>query len=109
MSFDDRLRHTLVIRRMTAGGGVDEYGQPVSAPGTFATVPGLIQPRKATEVALLSQAGAVVSDHIGYIRPLAGLTTADWIELDGTRYDITMIADAGGQGHHLELGLKQVA
>lgn len=108
MSFDGRLIHTLVVRRNVASGTLDDYGQAISAPATVATVPGLVQPRRAREVALASQAGVVLGEHAGYIRPLAGLTTADWIELDGARYDITMIADAGGVGHHWELGLKAV-
>ena len=87
---------------------VDEYGQPVTAETTVATVAGLIQPRKAREVELASQAGAVIGEHVGYLRPLAGLTTADWILLGTVRYNILSIADAAGLGHHLELGLRQV-
>jgi hypothetical protein len=87
---------------------VDDYRQPVSAPTTVATVPGLIQPRKASEVALTSQAGAVIGDYVGYVRPLAGLTTGDWIEMGGVRYDILGMPDAAGLGHHLELSLKAV-
>lgn len=114
MSFDDRLRHTLVVKRLAPvldGSGdpvLDDYGQPTFAPTTFATVPGLIQPRTAQEVALLSQGGAVASTHIGYMRLLAGLTTADWIEHDGIRYDITGMPDAAGLGHHFELALRAV-
>lgn len=87
---------------------LDDYGQPVMAPTTVATVAGLIQPRKATEVALASQAGAVIGGHVGYLRPLAGLTTADWIEYGGVRYDILSMPDAAGLGHHLELDLRAV-
>lgn len=108
MSFDTRLRHTLVVKRATADGTVDDYGQPVTTVTTAATVKGLVQPRSAREVALASQAGAAVSQHVGYLRPLAGLTTADWLEVDGIRYDVLTIADAGGLGHHLELGLRRV-
>ena len=108
MSFDDRLLHTLTVRRNAPTGAFDEYGQPVTAPVTVATVAGLIQPRRAREVALASQAGVVLGELAGYIRPLVGLTTHDWIERDGVRYDILSIADAGGIGHHWELGLQMV-
>jgi hypothetical protein len=98
------------VREVDDAGAVtlDDYGQPVTAEATVATVAGLIQPRKAREVELSSQAGAVVGEHVGYLAPLAGLTTADWILLGSVRYDILSIADAAGQGHHLELALRQV-
>ena len=108
MSFDSRLSHTLVVKRMAATGAFDDYGQPVSAETTVATVNGLIQPRRAREVELASQAGVVLGDHTGYIRPLAGLDTGCWVEHDGIRYDILSMPDAGGVGHHLELGLRRV-
>lgn len=108
MSFDDLLRHTLVVKRMTATGATDDYGQPVATETTLATVAGRITPKNAREVALLSQAGAVISDHTAYLWPLAGLDTGCWIESGGVRYDITGINDAAGAGHHLELDLKAV-
>jgi len=108
VSIQSRYLHTLVIKRLAATGAVDGYLQPVMAEVTFATVKGLIQPRSAREVALASQAGAVIGQHVGYIDPLPGLSTHDWIERDGVRFDIVSIADAGGVGHHLELGLQQV-
>lgn len=88
---------------------LDEYGQPVAVETTIASVAGLVQPRRAREVALASQAGVVLGEHAGYLDPLPALTTACWIEVDGIRYDVLSIADAGGVGHHLELGLRQVA
>ena len=109
MSFDDLLRHTLVIKRNVATGAFDGYGQPVTAETTVTTVSGRITPKNAREVALLSQAGAVVSTHTAYLWPLAGLDTGCWIETGGVRYDITAINDAAGAGHHLILGLVAVA
>jgi hypothetical protein len=108
MGFDDRLIQTLTIRRNVPTGALDDHGQPVMAPVTVATIKGLIQPRSAREVALTSQAGAVIGEHVGYLRPLAGLTTADWIEHNGIRYDILSMPDAAGIGHHLELALQAV-
>jgi hypothetical protein len=111
MSFDDRLRHTLVVKRLGPTGTLDDYGQPVTAETTVATVPGLVQPRSAREVALTSQAGAVIGSHVGYLRPLAGLGTDCWIEDDhfaGTRFDVLSMPDAAGLNHHLELALQAV-
>ena len=87
---------------------LDEYGQPVTAETTVATVRGLIQPRSAREVALASQAGAVIGEHVGYLDPLAGLGTDCWFEVDGVRYDILSTPAAGGLGHHLECALRRV-
>lgn len=114
MSFDSMLLHTLTIKRNAVTLDVNgdpvlgDYSQPVSAPATFATVKGLIQPRSAREIALASQAGAAIGTHAAYLRPLAGLTTADWIEMGGERYDLVSISDAGGVNHHYELGLVRV-
>lgn len=108
MSFDALLRHTLVVKRNAATGTVDEYGQPVTVETTVATVAGRIEPKSAREVALLSQAGAVVSTHTGFLRPVAGLDTGCWIESGGVRYDITGMPDAAGAVHHLELALVAV-
>ena len=108
MSFDDRLRHQLVVKRMVATGTLDDYGQPVAVEATIATVPGLVQPRRAREVALASQAGAVIGEHVGYVRAIAGLDTDCWLEVGGVRYDLLSMPDAGGVGHHLELDLRRV-
>lgn len=109
MSFDSLLVHELVIRRQAPSGGVDGWGQPVSAAVTVATVPGLVQQRSADEVALVSQAGAVIGQHRAFLRPLEGLGTDCWVEVAGERYDVLAIADAGGRGHHLELDLRRVS
>jgi hypothetical protein len=87
---------------------LDDYGQPVTVETTIATVPGLIQPRRAREVALASQAGAVIGEHVGYCRAIAGLDTDCWLEVGGVRYDLLSMPDAGGVGHHLELDLRRV-
>jgi hypothetical protein len=108
MPIASRYRHTLVVKRLTVTGALDAFGQPVRAESTFATVAGLVQPRRAREVALASQAGVVLGEHAGYLDPLPGLLTGDWVEVDGLRYDILAIYDAGGVGHHLELGLRLV-
>ena len=108
MAIESRYIHTLVVKRAVSTDVLTAYGQPVVVETTVATVRGLIQPRRAREVALASQEGADIGDLCGYMDPLPGLTTRDWIERDGLRYDILSIADAGGVGHHLELGLRLV-
>lgn len=108
MPIQSRYLHTLVVKRNAATGAFDDYGQPVTAETTVATVKGLIQPRRAREVALASQAGVVLGEHAGYMDPLPGLTTADWLDVSGVRYDILAIYDAGGTSHHWELGLRRV-
>lgn len=98
------------VREVTGAGTatLDDYGQPVMAETTVDTVAGLIQPRSAHEVELANQAGAVVGEHVGYIRPLATLGTDCWIETGGERYDVLSIADEAGLGHHYKLGLRRV-
>ena len=108
MGIESRYLHTLVVKRMAATGALDDYGQPVMAETTVATVPGLIQPRSAREVALVSQGGAAIGSHVGYMAPLAGLGTDCWIEHGGVRFDILAMPDAAGLGHHLELALQAV-
>jgi hypothetical protein len=89
---------------------LDDYGQPVRAETTVATVRGLIQPRSALEVAQADSAGVAIGTHIAYLRPLAGLDTDCWVEPVEIpfRFDVVSIADAGGVGHHLEVGLRRV-
>lgn len=108
MSIESRYLHTLVVKRMLDGGTLDEYGQPVTAESTVATVAGLVQPRKGREVTYVTQAGPVVADFYAYAAPLASLGTDCWLEVGGIRYDVLNIADAAGLGHHLELDLRRV-
>lgn len=98
------------VREVTAAGTpvLDDYGQAVMAPATVATVDGRIRPLSAREVPLVTEAGAVLSTHVGDLWPLAGLDSGCWIESGGIRYDITGISDAAGAGHHLMLGLKAI-
>jgi hypothetical protein len=114
VSFDDLLNATLVIYQSAVALDVngdpilDDYGQATYAPAVLATVDGRIRPRTAREVALVSHAGAAISTHIGDLWPVAGVTTACWIEHDGVRYDVTGVNDAAGAGHHLQLDLVAV-
>ena len=109
MSIQSRYLHTLVVKRMAASPSVDDYGQPLVTETTVATVKGLVQPRRAREVALASQAGAVIGDWVGYCAPTPLITSECWLEVSDVRYDVLAVADAGGVGHHLELDLRRVS
>lgn len=111
MSFDALLNRQLTVKRMAPSGSVDDWGNPVAGEVTIASgVPGALQQRTAREMALASQAGIDIGDWVGFMRPLAGIDSGCWIEDEGSqRYDIVGTpVDAGGRGHHLELGLRRV-
>lgn len=99
------LRHTLTIERPTDG-AVDAYNQPSVTYATFASVPGLVQPKSVREMAQLNQSGATVSAYTAYLRPV-WLRPSDRItvatgDMAGT-YEVDGIRNAAGIGHHLEV------
>lgn len=120
MSIGSRLTHTVSIARTSTStdpNDDDEFGQPTTTE-TYETVKAAIQPKKAEEIALTTQAGAVVSDHRIYLLPTS-ISTADAIiheaqacpmspDLPDARYEITSVPDAAGLGHHLELESKLI-
>lgn len=111
MSIDSRFVHSLVIERSTAG-AVDDYNQPTQTWATLATVPGLVQPKSAREVAQLNEAGAVGSIFTIYLRP-TDIAESDRITvavapMAGT-YQIDAIRNASGLSHHLEIDARKVA
>lgn len=104
------FRHVLVIERATPG-AADDYNQPTRTYATLATVPGLIQPKTAREVAQGNEAGAVVSTHTAYLRP-TDVQPSDRLRIAaggmaGT-YQIDGVRNAAGLGHHLEIDCRQV-
>ena len=109
MSFEGLLIHKLAVERATSG-ALDGYGQPSRTYATLATFRGRIEPKSAREVGLLSQAGAVVSDHTLYTRP-RDIRESDRIRFDpadGRLFEITGIRDTAGSGHHLSVDLQLV-
>jgi head-tail adaptor len=107
MGIESRYIHTLVIERATAG-APDDYGQPVQAWATLATVAGLVLPKSAREVALTSQGGAVVADHTIFMAP-RDVTEADRVKLspdDGRIFELTGVRNF--IEHHLECDAKVV-
>lgn len=124
MSIERFLTHRVsVVRRVAVlvddEVAVDEYNQPIVAESAIATgVAVSIQPRSAKELALLSQAGPVVSDVRIYLRP-RDLSTADVLvhtaatcpvrtDLPDARYEVTAVPDAAGAGHHTEVAARHV-
>ncbi len=109
MSFEGLLIHRLAVERATSG-AEDSYGQPTRTYATLATFRGRIEPKSAREVAALSGAGAVVSDHVLRTRP-RDLRESDRIRFepaDGQLYEITGIRDMAGAGHHLTVDLRLI-
>ena len=109
MSFEGLLIHKLAVERATSG-TLDEYGQPTRSYATLATFRGRIEPKSAREVAALSGAGAVVSDHTLYARP-RDLRESDRVRFDpsdGRLYEITGIRDMAGARHHLTVDLTLI-
>src|SRR5512144_2422479 len=111
MPIGDRLIHSLTIVTPSTTGAVDEYGQPVAGDPTTVNVPGLIQPKTAREIALISQAGAQLSDHVVFLQPQA-LSNAAYIRTnpdDGDRFEIVGIRYFNfGRDPHLEVDCKRL-
>lgn len=101
-----RFIHTLVVKKMAPSGGTDDFGQPLAAETTVATVAGLIQPRRGREVTYTTQAGPVVADWYGYCDPLPTLTTDCWLEVSGIRYDVLAVKPE--MSHHVEIDLRRI-
>ena len=107
------LVHSLAIVRTNRSDAVadrDEYGQPTTTTTSVTTTRGLVQPKSAREVALISQAGDVVSDHTIFLPPV-DVIGADYLRFDpddGRRYEVTGVRDAAGIGHHLEVDARLI-
>jgi head-tail adaptor len=109
MSLTARLRHRLVILRAVPG-AEDAHGAPQLTWTAVATTRGWVQPRRARELAQLSQGGPVTSDHVVFLLP-TDVRAADVLRFDpddGRRLAIRAVRDAAGRGHHLELDAQLV-
>lgn len=113
MPIADRLIHRLAIVTPTrdVSENTDEYGQPLPGEPETVLVRGLVQPKSAREVALTSQAGAEVADHVIFLARQE-LSPAAYIRFDpddGDRYEITGIRDFHfGTDPHLEVDCRRV-
>lgn len=115
MSFVSLLRHRAdVIRQVAVTDGFgdptyDERGQPITTSATIVPAwPCRIEPRSAREVAQLSQAGPVVADHIVYGQPTDLRTGDRLVATDDRVFEVMVIDDAGGHGHHFEVQARRV-
>lgn len=102
--------HSLVIQRATDG-AVDEYNNPTRTWATLATVPGLVQPKTARELAQLNQAGPVLSTFTILLLP-TDIAPADRITvaagaMAGT-YELDGIRNVGGFNLQLEADAHMV-
>lgn len=116
--FDAQLKHTVTIRRATQG-ALDDYGQPTLTWSDLATVKALIQPRNQrlgggqTEELTTHGGGTSITDHNIFMRS-TDLTTADEIvatdagSYTGDTFEVLLVRDAGGQGHHLEVSVRHI-
>ena len=125
MSLSRFLNHRVsIVRRMVVLDGMDQpvlddYGQPTWMQEAIAAdVPAGIQPKRAMQMAAISQAGVTDADHTIYLFP-QDITTADAVvhtaascpvanDLPDATYQVTTVPDAAGAGHHLEVSAKLV-
>lgn len=111
MSFAARLVHTLVIVSPSDEETFDDYGHPEPGTPTTVEVNGLVQPKRTREIALESQGGGVVSDHVIFLAPRT-LSANSYIRFEpdtGDRYEITGIRSYDfGRTPHLEVDAKRV-
>jgi hypothetical protein len=120
MSFDSLLTHTVHLERRAETGTSDDYNQPEIAPEIGEPFMAAIQPRTAREMALISQAGAPVSDHTIFMRARL-VASGDRIVHDATTCPVPAVSDlasasfelsgvrnAAGIGHHLEVDARLI-
>lgn len=116
MSFAALLIHPLAIVEPVYEVTDDEYGQPSPDDPSVSLVQGMVQPKTAREMALTSQAGAELSDHVIFLLPrriAAGAwiadADADGVLAGGRRFDVTGIRSIEfGSVPHLEVDARLV-
>lgn len=118
MSFDSQLIHSVSIRRATQG-TLDDYGQPSLTWNTLATVPARIYPKPTrlgggqVEEVTTHGGGTSITDHTVAMRPTT-IASADRLLAvsagihTGKTFEVLMVRDAAGHGHHMELDVRLV-
>ncbi len=110
MSFAARLVHSLTIVRTTFDDTDpdDDYGQP-SESTVELTTRGLIQPRKAEEMADSRGAGAMVADHVIFLLPQLLYGSDEIQDSQGQGYRIVGIRSYEfGKTPHIEVDAKAI-
>ena len=113
------LIHRLTIAR-AATGGFDDYGQPIWTWSDLTTAIGSIHPKSDREVAALTDAGVVVSDHRIILFP-TDVREADRITHDQSAcavpatldyptvtFAVRSVKNQSGVGHHLTVEVQSV-
>lgn len=109
MSFSTWLNTTCTIRRFTAG-AADDYGHPVQTFSDLATgIACRLQPaagpgRGGKEIWVDKQ--LVIADFKLFLSAGQDVTEKDEIVIGAKTYNVLLVNDAAGHGHHLELDLQ---
>jgi hypothetical protein len=111
LSFSDRLIHSLAIVTPVPSGSGDEYGHATAGTPTTEYVYGLVQPRRASEIAQSTQAGEPFSDHLIFLESIT-VSQAAYIRDEpatNRRFEIVGIRSFEfGMSPHLEVDAKLV-
>lgn len=106
MSFSTWLNTTCTIRRFTEG-AADDYGQPAKSWANLATgVLCRLEPTSGKEIWIDKQ--LVISNFTLFLLPAQDVTEKDEIVLGGETYNVLLVSDAAGHGHHQELALQAI-
>ena len=105
MSFAGLLNTSVAISRFTKT-GEDGNGQPTGTWATVATVPCRIEPSAGQEIE--SDKEVVISTHRMFLEFGVSITEADRAIVGGDEYNVLLVKNAGGVGHHLEVELEKI-
>jgi hypothetical protein len=115
VSLAARLIHSLAIVTPRSDGTADEYNHPAPGEPLVEPVAGLVQPRKARDIALSMQQGAELADYRIYMLDRPVPDTGAWISdapddiETGRRYDIVGVEPHRyGRTPHLEINARLV-
>lgn len=101
--FGNLLNRTCSILRPSRSDG---WGGGTSYETIATGVPCRLQPASGRE--WLDGAVRGEATHRLFLGKGVSVRASDIVDINGTRYDVVPpVADAGGQGHHLELALKE--
>ena len=110
-AFGSKLIHRLAIVTPTTAGTEDDYGHPEEGVPDVEYVDGLVQPKTAREMQLVSQGGVPFSDHTIFMADRQ-ITGNAYIRDDpdaGRRFEITGIRSFEfGIAPHLEIDARLV-